>query len=244
MKIAKAHYIYLAIGYDASKACNKLALLYPLLRMQFYIGVRTGQLPDDGYKTSSRNKQWKYIAKVPLAIYSLREEANEDEVYLLKYLKERHLWNMLANKAIGKTPCTLDLPCSSGENHWNFGKQVSANTRAKISFALLGSKNYNFGRENSLETRQRKSKSAKNKIKSCSHIASMKKSRLINTNTRLTKYGAIAIEHKKHGAILLAGPQCMLDFCEQAYIRLGDLEGVFKGRNRSVKGWRLLEHAD
>lgn len=121
----KAHYIYLAIGYDASKSHNKLSLLYPLLRMQFYIGVRTGLLPDNSYETSSRNKQWNYIAKVPLAIYSLRQEANESEIFVLKYFKERGLWNMLANKAIVKP-----IEPQWGNQHRS-GKKASAENIAK-----------------------------------------------------------------------------------------------------------------
>ncbi len=102
-----SHYVYLAIGLDKRYLIWLYRFNLPVL--QLYIGVRTGILPDNGYKTSSKNKQWLYLCKFPLALFETREQANEAETELLKICKEAGISLLLANIAIKGVPCMLNF---------------------------------------------------------------------------------------------------------------------------------------
>lgn len=127
------HYVYYALGLKLMPFSAKcFAYGFIELSLQGYIGVRTGVLPDAGYKTSSTNSKWLYTAKVPIECFATRQEANDAELELLLACKET-CWATLANRGIHFGGFT-------------YGCKHSADTRAKLSLASLG-------RKHSAETR-------------------------------------------------------------------------------------------
>lgn len=102
------HYIYYALGLDKQAFSTKAFIAgFAELALVPYIGVRTGSLPDNSYKTSSKNKQWAYLAKVPIECFATRQDANDAEEALLTELKQTGSWHFIANKAIKAQPCML-----------------------------------------------------------------------------------------------------------------------------------------
>lgn len=107
----KSNYVYLAIGLDKRYLDWLYRFNLPIL--QLYIGVRTGELPDNSYKTSSKNKSWLYLHKHVLALFEDRLKANEAEIGALRACIEAGSWALLANRAVGGTPSMAGLKHST-----------------------------------------------------------------------------------------------------------------------------------
>lgn len=125
--MSASHYVYYALGFKLDGFSIKAVTNgFVELAVQAYIGVRTGLLPDNCYKTSSTNKQWMYLCKLPLAVFETRAEANEAELELLLACKKT-CWEALANRGIYYAGFT-------------YGCKHSAETKRKLGLLSLGNK--------------------------------------------------------------------------------------------------------
>ncbi len=105
----------------------------------YYIGVRSCKCNPvlDPYKGSM--KSWKLTKeekalciKEIIAQYNTREEANEDEHYMITQVKLDWKDPNCMNKHTGKTFCTLGSEHSKGENNGMYGKKHSEEAIAKM----------------------------------------------------------------------------------------------------------------
>ncbi len=158
----KQNYIYIAIGLD--KRYLNWLWRYDLPILQMYIGVRTGVLPDNSYKTSSSNKQWLYLCKYPLAIFETREQANEAELELLQLCKANGIFSLLANKAIGKMYVWTEEQ-RSAKARYMAGNRLWKN-RASTAGKYAGKNSAWFGRRHSEETKNKQRLAALGKTQS------------------------------------------------------------------------------
>ncbi len=209
----KSHYVYLAIGLDKSYLSWLYKFNMPIL--QLYIGVRTGNLPDNGYKTSSKNKQWLYLCKYSLAIFETRPKANDAELALLKACLQAGAWPLLANKAIGKMPCQLGSP------PWNKGQHLSAETKAKQSQSAMGKAPTRLGAKHS-DASIEKCKQNSNERRDC-----------------IARYDAIMpfkLANAGHSIVFYYGAD-LYSFVKQN--KLYNFSKVLKGDRIHCHGWRL-----
>jgi len=205
-----------------------------------YIGVRSCDcIPkEDNYWGSSKHLPNGYrgdltdtFDKVIVELFETRGEANEDEIRLHN-LHDVAVNPMFYNraKATSKGFCVYGTKASdetlkkirkskTGDKHPMYGKQHSGETRTRMSKALLGDKNPMYGKQHSNLTRNK-----------------MSKSKMGNTDSQ--KHKTLIWWKHKSGTEIFANPTQMRDLYNKGG-ETSDFAKVYKGTNKSSKGWSL-----
>ena len=186
-----------------------------------YIGVRSCSCtPDkDSYLGSYRDKTFKPNQKIVLMEFESRKEAEQAEMSLHEFfsvVKNPHFANQVKNTLNGFSRA---------------GAKNSFEHRQKTRLANLGERNPNYGKPRSEHTKQKQSFALKNRKFSPETVTRMKLA-----SARRQK--PIVLQEIKSGETYRF--ESINEAARSLGLNVGNVSNVFRGRQKTVKGYKLV----
>lgn len=186
-----------------------------------YIGVRScSDMPAvDPYLGSYRDKTFKPTQKIVLMEFKTRIDAEKAEKQLQEFfsvVENPHFANQALNLLTGFSRA---------------GAKCSLEHREKTRLANLGEKNPNYGKPRTEETKRKQSTALKNRKFRPETLLRMQQAQQKNCK-------AITLEHVESKEVFTF--KSINDAARELCLNVGNVSNVYRGRQKTTGGYRLL----